>query len=218
MSVFDNIIKTELQGKIISMPINHGHVKLLDENGHDQTDESKLPLVYNEEKGIFRIVGWTSKMGGIVTVKNVVTGEVLEYAPMKELKKLYLEYFNTNIGNYQTLPIITEVDYTYLHREHKDLIDDPDKNKVRFYEMYYEVDNTEEAREQFNDGESQIESSTKAVYYAKLVYTPDEQWDNIISEATKYRTGVRPVTDHTEREKAFWNYIKSNYHPPTKRK
>lgn len=206
-----------LEGKVITLPIDAGHVKLCDEEGFGITDESKLPLVYNHEKGVFRIIGWSSKMGQIVSVKNVDTGEVLQYAPMNELRKLSFEYFDTTIGNFKQLPIITEVDYKFLFRE-KGIVDVPEQNKVRFYSMYYEVDNTEEARKQFNDGESEIKSSTRAIYYAKLIYTPDEQWDNIISEADRVRMEVRPVTAHREREKAFWDYIKSNYYPPTKRK
>lgn len=201
--------KEILEGKVISLPIDAGHVELCDEEGI--TDESKLPLVYNKDKGVFRILGWTSKMGQVVKVKNVITGEELPYAPMDELKKLAIEY----LGGTKQLPIITEVDYLFLFRE-KDIVDVPEQNKVRFYQMYYEVDNTEETRERLPD--SIVISSTKSVYYAKLIYTPDEQWDNIISEADRVRMEVRPVTAHLEREKAFWDYIKSNYHPPTKRK
>ncbi len=209
--------KKLLEGKVISLPIDAGHVKLCDEQGCVITDESKLPLVYNHEKGVFRIVGWSSKMGQIVSVKNVLTGEELPYAPMDELKKLSFEYFDTLNGEYKQLPIITEVDYSFLFRQ-KGIVDVPEQRKVRFYQMYYEVDNTEEARKQFNDGESALVSSTKAIYYAKLSYTPDEEWDNIISEADRCRMEVRPVTNHREREKRFWDYIKSNYHPPTKRR
>lgn len=202
--------KKILEGKVISLPIDAGHV-LCDEEGHDIIDESKLPLVYNKDKGVFRILGWTSKMGQVVKVKNVITGEELPYAPMDELKKLAFEY----LGGTKQLPIITEVDYLFLFRE-KNIVDVPEQNKVRFYQMYYEVDNTEETRERLPD--SIVISSTKAVYYAKLIYTPDEQWDNIITEADRVRMEVRPVTAHREREKAFWDYIKTNYYPPTKRR
>jgi len=209
--------KKILEGKVITLPIDAGHVESTDENGCEITDESKMPLVYNKDKGIFRILGWSSKMGQIVSVKNVLTGEELPYAPMSELKKLSFEYFDTLNGEFRQLPIITEVDYSFLFRQ-KDIIDITEQNRVRFYQMYYEVDNTEEARKQFHDGESKLVSSTKAVYYAKLIYTPDEEWDKIISEADRVRMEVKPVTAHHEREKAFWDYIKSNYHPPTKRK
>lgn len=209
--------KKLLEGKVITLPIDAGHVELCDDEGHEIIDESKLPLVYNKDKGVFRILGWTSKMGQVVRIKNVITGEELPYAPMDELKKLAFEYFDTTIGNYKQLPIITEVDYSFLFRE-KDIVDVPEQNRVRFYKMYYEKDNTEEARERHNDSETVLLRATIAVYYAKLSYTPDEEWDNVIAEADKCRMEVRPVTAHREREKAFWDYIKSNYYPPTKRK
>ena len=69
-------------------PITLADVKLCDENGDVITDETKLPLVYNKDKGVFRIMGWTSKMGKLLSVKNIDTGEELPYAPMSELYKL----------------------------------------------------------------------------------------------------------------------------------
>ncbi len=209
--------KKILEGRVITLPIDAGHVSLSDEQGYRIEDESKLPLVYNEERGVFRIMGWTSKMGQIISIKNVVTGEELTHAPISELRKLSFEYFDNLSGQYKQLPIIKEVDYSFLFT-HKGIVDTPEQYKVRFYQMFYEVDNTDEARKHFNDGESEIKSSKKVIFYAKLVYTPDEQWDSIIAEADKVRMEVLPVTAHIEREKAFWNYIKSNYYPPTKRK
>ena len=203
--------KKLLEGKIISLPIDASHIELCDKKGNVITNESKLPLVYNHEKGVFRIIGWTSKMGKIVSLKNIDTGEELTHAPVSELKRLVFEYFDTKIGNYKQLPIIAEVDYSFSFRQNN-TIDNPEQNKIKCYEMFYEIDNTDEARKENDSVESTLLSSTKAVYYAKLQYTPDEQWDIAIAEANKYVSSVRPVTAHQEREKEFWDYFKSNYH------
>lgn len=215
------------EGRIISVPITHGDIKLTNFEGYALKDDDEKPLVYHPDKGVFMINGYTSKLGGILSITDLIVGIEYNYAPLKELRKLVFEYKNPkhpssfvqNDNEYLQYPIIDKEDYLTLNRL-KDVIDIPTQDKIRCVIKYHEVDNTDEARKQYanndNDLGQHLLSSTKAVYYAKLVYTPMQKWDNIIDEARRLVSKVRPVTDAIEREKVFLDYLKNNYHPPVK--
>lgn len=218
-------METIIEGRIISVPITHGDVKLTNFEGYALKDDDKKPLVYHPDKGVFMINGYTSKLGGILSITDLIVGIEYNYAPLKELRKLVFEYKNPkhpanfvqNDSEYLQLPIIDKEDYITLNRL-KDVIDIPTQDKIRCVIKYNLIDNTDEARKEYTDTDSSkyLVGSTKAAYYAKLVYTPMQQWDNIIDEARRLVSKVRPVTDAIEREKVFLDYLKNNYYPPTK--
>ena len=199
------------RGKIISVPATVADVILTDEEGYVIKDEEGT-LVWNKEKGVFRIIGWSSKMQQIVCLKSVDDGIEYPYAPISELKRLFFEYKNER-DEIKRLPIIKQVDYEFLNKMYDFIIDAGIVDRFRCNVKYYEVDNTEEARKNHNDGESQVLSASKAIYYAELTYTPFEQWDNIIAEALKkYKGNIEVKADL----KAVWNYLRDEYYPPTK--
>lgn len=101
-----------VKGKIIAIPITWEDIIMTDDEGYGITNESELPLVFNEEKGVFRIVGISSKLGQILSVKRISNNEELPYAPMHELKKLFLECESPlNSKDKLLIPIIRHEDY-----------------------------------------------------------------------------------------------------------
>lgn len=101
-----------VKGRIIAIPITWTDVILTDDEGYGITNESELPLVFNEEKGVLRIVGISSKLGQVLSVKRISDNEELPYAPMYELKKLFLECESPlNRTEKLLIPIIRHEDY-----------------------------------------------------------------------------------------------------------